>query len=68
MANISRSNGGVFHPRTPSDMRAEPQCESRDILLAGVQPENDLHGGGSRTNARKRRVGLESPVGGQRMS
>ena len=63
MANISRKNGGLLHPITPSDTRAEPQCESRDILLAGVQPEDDLHGGESRTNAHKRRVGLKSWVG-----
>ena len=46
MANISRRHGGVLYSRTPSDTRAEPQCEIGDILLAGVHPEDDLHGGG----------------------
>ena len=58
----------MLYSRTPSDTRAEPQCESGDSLLAEVQTEDDLHGAGSRTDARKRGVGLESLVGGLRMS
>ena len=68
MANIYRRNGGVLYPRTPGDTRAEPQCESRDIRLVGLQPDNDQHGGGSHTYARKRCVGLEGLVGGEGMS
>ena len=64
----SRRNGGVLYPRTPGDTRAEPQRESRDIFLEGVQLEVDLQGGGSHTNACKRWVSLESSVGGQKMS
>ena len=41
------------------DTRAEPQSESGDSLLAEVQTEDDLDRGGSRTNARKRWVGLK---------
>ena len=58
----------MLYPRTPSDTRTEPQRESRDIFLEGMQPEVDLQGGLSCTNARKRLVSLKSPVGGQRMS
>ena len=56
----------MLYPRTPSNTRTEPQCESRHILLVGVKPEDDLHGGGCHNNASKRLVGLKSPVGGQR--
>ena len=68
MVNISRRNGVVLCPRASSDTRAEPQWEFGDILLAGVQPEDDLHGAGGSTDACKRWVGLESQVGGWRMS
>ena len=54
MANISERNGGVLCPRASSDTSAEPQCEPGDILLAGVKPEDDLHGGGGRTDACKK--------------
>ena len=64
---ISRRNGEVLYPRTPSDTRAEPQ--SGDSLLAEEQTEDNLHRGGSHTNnACKTQVGLKSPVGGQRIS
>ena len=39
-----------------------------DIFLEGVQPEVDLHGGGSHTKASKRQVSLRSLVGGWGMS
>ena len=38
----------------PRASRAESQCEPGNGLLAGVQPEDDLSGGGDRTDACKR--------------
>ena len=64
MADISRRDGGVLCLRASCDKKAEPQCEPGEILLAGVQPEDDLLGGGGCTDACKRWVGLESQVGG----
>ena len=55
-------------PRASRDTRAEQQCEPGDSLLAGVQPEDDLHKGGGCTDACQMWVGLESQVGGRSMS
>ena len=68
MANISRRNGGVLSPIEPQVIQGlSHSVNLGDSLLAEVQTEGDLHVGGSYTNARKRQVGLESPVGGRRM-
>ena len=33
----------MLYPRTVSDQRTESQCKSRNILLDGAQPEDQLH-------------------------
>ena len=46
----------------------ESQCKPWNIFLDGAQIKVDLHGGVSRTNAHKRWVSREIPVGRRRMS
>ena len=55
------------NPRTISVQRTESQSTSRNILLNEAQSEDQLHGGGSCTNACKRWVSIESPVGRQKI-
>ena len=53
----------MLYPRTPSDTRAKPQCESGDSLLAEVQTEDDLYGGCDVMRSEAR--GTRSNTGGE---
>ena len=66
LANISRRNGRMLYLGTISDQRTESQHKSRNI--DGAQPEDQLHGVGSRTNASKRPVNIKSLVGRRKIS
>ena len=50
----------MVYPRTVSNQRTESQCKSRNILLDGAQPEDQLHG--------RRWVNIQSSIGRRRIS
>ena len=58
----------MVYPRTVSNQRTESQCKSRNILLDGAQPKDQLHGGEGRTFASKRRVNIKSSIGRRKIS